>query len=728
MCELPDDVANSDVSDLKERTERYIDPALQYACMSWHMHLVDADMILARAPTITPVLHQFLEKKFLFWLEVLSVLGTVRNAVEALQVTADCLEVCRVLRLMSCRTYSGRIQESPTLDLANDCSRFVTGYFEVINTSAPHIYHSALVLTPQKSIVRKLYESYAQPFTRVVHGLPTSWDKNTAVTTRPSAIELAVWSPCSRFIAIICHDTTTVDVLDSVTLQRLQTLESPQDTSTWHRAVIFSPDSCILTCSSGGSVDHRHQCRELSVVSWDLQTGGVASIIKWKGPPRENLGNASIPYSANGKMVAVFHWDWDNCSVSTFIFGIVSGMHMHSHSFDDHTPLPDGIWTCGEFLRFATVRAGTITIWEVGFTSDATPTRVETLPVPDDHGYISGGLRLVPTPCRLALVSGRGVLIHDVRNSKHLLPCTDAGFNTRMSFSSDGRFFAWSSGSKFYLWKESPTGYILHEILESSTNRPNPLISPNGESIAVVGNHTIRLWRTKSSITTPSRIPAETLRRTEDFFLGFSPDGTLAVVARRGGNTVTILNINSGVLQLTINPGMGVDGLGVIGNTIVIIGLGKAVTWNLPAGDRVPDARIGLEGSSRMVNFSLRNPPMNGASISPDSRHVAVISGQPPDSLSIYCTSTGELLGETSIAGSTPKTTLWFSPDGCDVWCVRESGEARRVWRVSGGRQRWSAWSQSGVRLMLRGTPGDHLTVTRLRPIGGYLARIESNS
>jgi len=94
MCELLDGVANSDVSDLKERTKRYIDPALQYACMSWHMHLVDADMILARAPTIAHSLHQFLEKKFLFWLEVLSVLGTVRNAVEALQVTADWLEVC----------------------------------------------------------------------------------------------------------------------------------------------------------------------------------------------------------------------------------------------------------------------------------------------------------------------------------------------------------------------------------------------------------------------------------------------------------------------------------------------------------------------------------------------------------------------------------------------------------------------------------------------------------
>ena len=99
MCGLPDGVANSDVSDLKERTERYINPALRYACISWHTHLVDSDTIPTHVPTIPPALHQFLETKLLFWLEVLSVIGAVRVAVEALQVVMDWLEVCRVSTL-----------------------------------------------------------------------------------------------------------------------------------------------------------------------------------------------------------------------------------------------------------------------------------------------------------------------------------------------------------------------------------------------------------------------------------------------------------------------------------------------------------------------------------------------------------------------------------------------------------------------------------------------------
>ena len=93
MCRLPDAVANSDVSDLKERTEKYIDPALRYACMSWHTHLAEVDVIPAHAPVIVHTLRQFLETKFFFCLEVLSVLGAIRNGVVALQVTADWLEV-----------------------------------------------------------------------------------------------------------------------------------------------------------------------------------------------------------------------------------------------------------------------------------------------------------------------------------------------------------------------------------------------------------------------------------------------------------------------------------------------------------------------------------------------------------------------------------------------------------------------------------------------------------
>ena len=93
MCGLPDGVINSEVVDLKERIKEHISQALEYACRSWHKHLIGT--IPAH---IAPILHRFLETKFLFWLEVLSVLGATREAVDALESTAKCKwqDVCRV--------------------------------------------------------------------------------------------------------------------------------------------------------------------------------------------------------------------------------------------------------------------------------------------------------------------------------------------------------------------------------------------------------------------------------------------------------------------------------------------------------------------------------------------------------------------------------------------------------------------------------------------------------
>ena len=126
MCKLPDGVINSEVIDLKERAEEHIGQALEYACRLWHKHLVGT--IPAR---ITPVLHRFLEEKFLFWLEALSILGTVRDAVEALGVTEKCewIEVCCILllvyflRFMEVRTRPNQLSTSlETARVSRPCS------------------------------------------------------------------------------------------------------------------------------------------------------------------------------------------------------------------------------------------------------------------------------------------------------------------------------------------------------------------------------------------------------------------------------------------------------------------------------------------------------------------------------------------------------------------------------------------------------------------------------
>ena len=513
-----------------------------------------------------------------------------------------------------------------------------------------------------------------------------SWDGSTAATARPSDLESVVWSPCDRFIAITWRGARLVDVLDSVTLQRLQTLEFPQGISTEHRALIFSPDSRILTCSSGYNI----QGHELFVVSWDLQTGGVASIIRWPVPGRNATGTPSVTYSANGKMVGVSHSiDHRSSKYSDiFICDVVSGVLMYSHPLDNTVLPEDHIWIYGESLRFATADATTITIWEVQFTSGTTPTGVETLPAPDGfRGFFE--FQLLPDPSQLVfayLDQGR-ILVWDARNSRYLLECADAMFYSMMSFSYNGRFFACSTtGPDTYLWKESPDGYILHRILASGGR---PLLAGNGESFVTRSRCAIQLWRTRSFTTTPYNILAEGPRYLNDFILEFSPDERLAVVTEKYDNTVTVLNLKSGAPQLTIDASMDIYGLGVIGNTAVVIGYPKVIAWDLPAGEYVSHARVGLECSSWTLNLGDSGPnAMVGASISPDSRYIAFVTQENSldgarNILHIYNASTGEHLGE--------EPTIWvdtlrFSPDGRDVWYTGWSG-GTQVWRVGGGQK-----------------------------------------
>ena len=124
MCKLPDGVTNLEVVDLKERTKQYINEALGYACRSWHKHLVE------KMPAQTlEILDQFLTNKFLFWLEVLSVIGAVRDAVDALEQIVKWLDVSCVSLLVCFQKFielgSGVINSQTCQRLFSLCSHIL---------------------------------------------------------------------------------------------------------------------------------------------------------------------------------------------------------------------------------------------------------------------------------------------------------------------------------------------------------------------------------------------------------------------------------------------------------------------------------------------------------------------------------------------------------------------------------------------------------------------------
>ena len=255
MCSLPDYALNSEVADLQERIKECgIRGALEYACRSWHTHLqMKTDQIAG----LIPVLRDFLEGKFLFWLEVLSVLGVVGDATRALNATMRWLnEVRSNIRLdrsLPPTQAQSQIQVSGDINLLDttaDYLRFVTEFLEIISQSGTHIYHSAIQLAPRSSIIRNLYNEHIHsPMLKIVAGIPDLWDSCTASAWSRTGVFCAGWSPCGRFVAFSL-EPALLELRDSSTLEVKFILQPPSDrVGVCSHSIAFSPDGCLLACA-----------------------------------------------------------------------------------------------------------------------------------------------------------------------------------------------------------------------------------------------------------------------------------------------------------------------------------------------------------------------------------------------------------------------------------------------------------------------------------------------
>ena len=507
-----------------------------------------------------------------------------------------------------------------------------------------------------------------------MRGLPRSWELAVATIYLDPFMSGIVWSPCSKLIA--ARTKESVEVLDAVTLNRLATFRCPPYVGASH--LDFSPDSRSITLFAGWEL-----------ISWELQTGGCLSEIHLEFR-RDSV--QSLTHSQDGKMVAVTCVD-EHFQHKVYTFHLPSRTCLGPLIVSDGTPVIP-IWTHGKYLRFATIGRrsitkgrGSITIWEVGFTLEHPPTQVESFPIPDEAANESHFL-LFPTLSRLVFTADKAIQVWDLKASKCLLRSRaedSLSFSSTYSFSSDGHFLAFvTTAGEVHVWKESPDGYVLHQQSPPLLNDLKWLhISPNGGSIVFPLDGTINLWQTGDQIPSPPTSPTEE-RSRQDFILTFSLNQKSAAFAQPGGRVVTILDLKSGNLRLTINTGMQVECLGVVGDTAIVVDMEKIVTWNLPDGDRAFNA--GVNDAVRTVVFRSQVPlclPGNYIqSLSPDLSCIAVRGASKLRSghfLEIYDVPTGTCLASTS----TPERCHppRFTRDGREVW-VKFSRSGEKGWEI----------------------------------------------
>ena len=249
----------------------------------------------------------------------------------------------------------------------------------------------------------------------------------------------ARWSSCNKFIAVINREM--VEVRDPMTFRRLNAFELPAEQPLGQAVLSFSPYSRFLAHFVPGKL-----------TSWDLRTGGPIC-----GVPSPLTGLDvqlkrvfSPTYSLSGRMFATAHIIWGNSNSCISIYNLLSGMPTHSHRTHEGSIIDPGIWTHGEYFRFATAKSGSITIWEVGFTPAYALVEAEQLSIP--YEIMARGTLYLPALSRLAFLSRDKTLVWDAKGSELLLrspPIIDGSAvppDPKKSFSSDGSFFASQAG------------------------------------------------------------------------------------------------------------------------------------------------------------------------------------------------------------------------------------------------------------------------------------------
>ena len=586
LLSLPNYALNSEIENIWMRIETHTSIALRYASQSWHHHLAAAR---GDVTDVVSRLHLFLREKFLAWLEVVSVLGAVRGAVAGLEELMPWIQkVCFGCLCSAPNTkvpWNQVTRDEQLLDIAKDCFNFATRFFEPINISAPHIYHSALELSPLSSTVRKFYHHQRlTPFPRVGIGIPDSWDPSTSVSSADYTHESSItWSPCGQFV--VTQTKESVETRDVLTFELTSTLQPTEPTSQLTGTVAYSPDGRSLACASN-----------IAIVVWDIQTGGVVKEIH-----RNKTVVNSLVWSLDGKSISTVGWDrQEGINGLTVRYDVALGIAQPPMSFQSQDD--PHLWAHDDLFRIMTTvrddEACTIDILEVG----SALTKIESFPI-QLGGRDSEIKSFSPSTYRTSVWVYRklsSLLILDIRTSKGLLD--KGGAFASHCFSSEGSLFAASREGSVHIWKYDTGHYFPWGVFPSPAgSSPHFLFSPTSPSVLGHFRDVLKLWRLSDLSVAPT---------TQSRQLGtFSYSGAYMVTARRGGCTVTLTNILSQTPSQFIDTNVEIFGLGLAGSVLLVMGPEAVVAWLMTEDGLVNgvfgNSRAGLGDSIWTVSTSL---------------------------------------------------------------------------------------------------------------------------
>ena len=448
------------------------------------------------------------------------------------------------------------------LNTASDCFKFVTKFFEPINLSAVHIYHSALELSPLSSIVRRLY--YYQQHTtspRVVAGTPDSWGETVSISNTYKWGS-TTWSPCGQFVVAVVQDA--VEIRDALSSELVSTFTKPA--TYCDCGLAYSPDGQSLACLSD------------ILVIWDIQTGGAAKEIQY------NICDCSIVWSLDGKKVGMTK------GTTVHVYDVASGTTCSPGTLRSNDRLH--IWAHNRSFRIMATEVKhqvlTIIIFEVGLGL----TKVESFQIGSwEQDRCVGSFS--PTTYQISVSTCNWLHILDIQNSEYLLEEGGGIFDSHC-FSSDGSLFAASLNDVAHIW-QCISGCYTHWRKFSIQNQifccNSPLLfSPTSPSILGRFNDVLQVYHFGSppiadhcNISTPHVI--------------LSPCGTYMATAHKGESTITITNLLSQITPQFIDTDVGIHTFAMTGNVLSVRSPEGLIAWQLTnkgfVGGVLKDQKVG---------------------------------------------------------------------------------------------------------------------------------------
>ncbi|RAH46751.1 WD40 repeat domain-containing protein [Aspergillus brunneoviolaceus CBS 621.78] len=225
ICNLENDgILQSEISDVTGS----ISPVLKYACRYWSKHLLDGD-----EPSDQGDMYSFFQEHLLQWLEVMSILGLTSEVLTQLRSTQNLIDKTR---------------ETPLARLLPDAVQFVRRAMEPISLSPLQVYSSAIMFTPQISLIRKMFESKVPNDFAVLPQSEMNRGAQLQTSQGPYPVRPLAFGPDDCLLAFSCERTSAkLWNTEGTGSQRVQTYFDCPDL--WVETSTLSPDGRLVACA-----------------------------------------------------------------------------------------------------------------------------------------------------------------------------------------------------------------------------------------------------------------------------------------------------------------------------------------------------------------------------------------------------------------------------------------------------------------------------------------------